>query len=115
MHLIGIELIDCKNNIFKNLKKKGDVLSTGEVFNGWYPFCGYEENKNPPSSENIDITYQIPQNFYKSRNNNKFVSVSCIVGKNGSGKSTLLDIFYRIITNISSYNQKLWIGKNSLR
>lgn len=101
MHLIGIELIDCKNNIFKNLKKKGDVLSTGEVFNGWYPFCGYEENKNPPSSENIDITYQIPQNFYKSRNNNKFVSVSCIVGKNGSGKSTLLDIFYRIITNIS--------------
>ena len=34
MHLIGIELIDCKNTIFKNLKKKGDRLSNGDIFNG---------------------------------------------------------------------------------
>lgn len=101
MHLIGIELIDCKNTIFKNLKKKGDKLSNGKIFNGWYPFCGYEKNETPPSFDDDNITYLVPQRFYKSNNTDKFISVSCIVGKNGSGKSTLLDIYYRIITNIS--------------
>lgn len=100
MHLIGIELIDCRNDIFKNLKKKGDVLPNGEVFNGWYPFCNYSSSDKPPAVDKT-IQFDIPNSFYNIYGHEKNINVSCIVGKNGSGKSTLLEIVYRIINNLS--------------
>lgn len=68
---------------------------------GGIHFVDMKKNETPPSFDDDNITYLVPQRFYKSNNADKFISVSCIVGKNGSGKSTLLDIYYRIITNIS--------------
>lgn len=36
MDIIGIELLDDKKDIFKNLKHKN------KNFNNWYSFCGYD-------------------------------------------------------------------------
>lgn len=102
MHIIGIELIDGKEHIIKNLRKKGDKLSNGDFFNGWYPFCSYNNsnNANPPEV-NSPITFNVDYDFYKfDSETDKTISVSCIVGKNGSGKSSLLELYYRIINNI---------------
>ena len=102
MHIIGIELIDGKECIIKNLKKKGDILSNGKTFNGWYPFCSYDNsnNVNPPEV-NSQIAFTVEYDFYKlDSETDKNISVSCIVGKNGSGKSSLLELYYRIINNI---------------
>ena len=38
--------------------------------------------------------------------------ITVLSGENGCGKSTLSKLLYGFI---KSYNQKLWIGKNSLR
>lgn len=101
MHIIGIELIDGKEHIIKNLKKKGDRLSDGGEFNGWYPFCRYNSNEKDPPAVNSSITFDIGYDFYKlDEKTDKLISVSCIVGKNGSGKSSLLELYYRIINNI---------------
>ena len=95
MHIIGIELINDKKNIFKNLIYKDSNN------NGWYPFCKYD-NCNIPPSVDEPIDFIIPYSFYKLNNFlQRNISISCIVGKNGSGKSTLLDILYRIINNVS--------------
>lgn len=95
MHIIGIELINDKKNIFKNLIYKDSNN------NGWYPFCKYD-NCNIPPSVDEPIDFIIPYSFYKLNNFlQRNISISCIVGKNGSGKSTLLDILYRIINNFA--------------
>lgn len=108
MHIIGIELIDGKEHIIKNLKKKGDRLSDGSEFNGWYPFCRYNSNENEPPKVNSSITFDIGYDFYKlDEKTDKLISVSCIVGKNGSGKSSLLELIYRIINNVGFCFQQI--------
>lgn len=108
MHIIGIELIGGKEHIIKNLKKKGDRLSDGNEFNGWYPFCRYNSNEKEPPTVNSSITFDIGYDFYKlDENTDKLISVSCIVGKNGSGKSSLLELIYRIINNVGFCFQKI--------
>lgn len=108
MHIIGIELIDGKEHIMKNLKKKGDVLSNGEVFNGWYPFCSYNPNNTEPPKVYSTKTFGVDYDFYKLNSKaDKKISVSCVVGKNGSGKSSLLELIYRIINNIGFCFQQI--------
>ena len=108
MHIIGIELIDGKEHIIKNLKKKGDRLSDGSEFNGWYPFCRYNSNEKDPPTVNSSITFDIGYDFYKlDEKTDKLISVSCIVGKNGSGKSSLLELIYRIINNVGFCFQQI--------
>ena len=94
MHIIGIELLDDKKNIFKNLKHKN------KNFNGWYSFCGYDSCEKTPKIDS-HISFYVSDNFYKFKSSNTNINISCIVGKNGSGKSTLLDILYRIINNFA--------------
>ena len=103
MHIIGIQLIDGKDNIIKNLKKKGDKLSDGTSFNGWYPFCSFGTEKDLSELPKIgsSIQFGVNYDFYDISPETKInISVSCIVGKNGSGKSSLLELYYRIINNI---------------
>lgn len=101
MHIIGIQLIDGKDSIIKNLKKKGDKLSDESIFNGWYPFCSYDTDIKEPPEIGSSIQFDINYDFYKISPDSKIdISISCIVGKNGSGKSSLLELYYRIINNI---------------
>ncbi len=89
MHLIGIELLDGKDSVIKNLKDK------------WYPFVFCEQLKEPPTID-TELDFETFDNFYTyNMNSIPKVSISCIVGENGSGKSTLLDILFRIINNFS--------------
>lgn len=94
MHIIGIELLDDKKDIFKNLKHKN------KNFNDWYSFCGYDYCEKPPKIDS-PISFYVSDNFYKFKNSDTNINISCIVGKNGSGKSTLLDVLYRIINNFA--------------
>ena len=76
MHIIGIELIDGKEHIIKNLKKKGDRLSDGSEFNGWYPFCRYNSNEKNPPTVNSSITFDIGYDFYKlDENTDKLIYI----------------------------------------
>lgn len=94
MHIIGIELLNDKKNIFKNLNHKN------ANFNGWYSFCSYDSCEKPPKIDS-PISFYVSDNFYKFKNSNTNINISCIVGKNGSGKSTLLDVLYRLINNFA--------------
>ena len=108
MHIIGIELLDGKKHIIKNLKKKGDKLQNEKTFNGWYPFCSYNSNNSEPPKVCSTIIFDINSDFYRlDSKTNKNISVSCIVGKNGSGKSSLLELLYRIINNIGFCFQQI--------
>ena len=65
MHIIGIQLIDGKDSIIKNLKKKGDKLSDESIFNRWYPFCSYDTDIKEPPEIGSSIQFDINYDFYK--------------------------------------------------